>query len=64
VEGFREEVRAADEKEVVVLAAMTCSGFLSFLEDSAIELRKAIDEWRKTPQRARNEGEARGREAK
>jgi hypothetical protein len=46
---FREKLRRADEKEVVILAAMMCSGFLAFQEDNAIELRNAIEEWRRKP---------------
>jgi hypothetical protein len=46
---FREKLRVADEKEVVILAAMMCSGFLAYQEDYAIELRTAIEEWRRKP---------------
>jgi hypothetical protein len=39
---FREEVKRADDKEVVVLAAATGAAFLAYVYDSVLKVRKAI----------------------
>jgi hypothetical protein len=49
---FFDLVRAADDKEVVVLASATCAGFLAYLLDSVTELRGVIEKWRREPAQA------------
>lgn len=39
---FREEVKNADDKEVIILAAATGAGFLAFACDSIVKVRKTI----------------------
>jgi hypothetical protein len=54
-EAFQKEVREADDKEVVVLAAAVASGFLVYLEDSVRNVRRAIAEALEVPKYAQAE---------
>jgi hypothetical protein len=43
-EAHRKEVREADDREVIVLAAALASGFIAYLEDSVRDVRRVIAE--------------------
>jgi len=52
---LQKEVRAADDKEVIVLAAAVASGFLAYLEDSVRKVRRVIAEALEVPEHAETE---------
>jgi hypothetical protein len=54
-EAFQKEVREADDKEVVVLAAAVAAGFLVYLEDSVRNVRRVIAEALEVPKYAEAE---------
>jgi hypothetical protein len=41
-EAFRSEMRAADEKEIIVQTTMVCCGFLTYVEESVYKVRQVI----------------------
>jgi hypothetical protein len=54
-EAFQKDVREADDKEVIVLAAAVASGFLAHLEDSVRNVRRVIAEALEVPKCAEAE---------
>ncbi|WP_156041828.1 hypothetical protein [Bradyrhizobium sp. URHD0069] len=51
-EAFQKDVREADDKEVIVLAAAVASGFLAYLEDCVRNVRRVIAEALEVPKHA------------
>ena len=52
---FQKDVREADDKEVVVLAAAVASGFLAYLEDTVRSVRRVIADVLDVPEYAKAE---------